>query len=173
MGQDILHRRNDPLDPRRVGHLARLHRHVDIDTGQYDLACKIHVIECFPAHAILLSNVATLLASRTRKGSRQHAAAPSSWPKYSRRRRPTDHRAQTQGQAGLRFVPSVATRHDEASGASRGSRRAAPGSTPAGGETAYRCLPISTAVSSIRQEKPHSLSYQVRIRHMRPSRTLV
>src|SRR6056297_274541 len=34
-------------------------------------------------------------------------------------------------------------------------------------------LPIATAVSDIRFEKPHSLSYQVRIRHIAPSMTFV
>lgn len=34
-------------------------------------------------------------------------------------------------------------------------------------------LPIATAVSDIRFEKPHSLSYQVRMRHIVPSMTLV
>lgn len=34
-------------------------------------------------------------------------------------------------------------------------------------------LPIATAVSDIRFEKPHSLSYHVRIRHIVPSITLV
>jgi len=34
-------------------------------------------------------------------------------------------------------------------------------------------LPMATAVSDIRFEKPHSLSYQVRMRHMVPSMTLV
>ena len=33
--------------------------------------------------------------------------------------------------------------------------------------------PIATAVSDMRFEKPHSLSYHVRIRHMVPSITLV
>ena len=34
-------------------------------------------------------------------------------------------------------------------------------------------LPIATAVSDMRFEKPHSLSYQVRIEHSVPSITLV
>ena len=34
-------------------------------------------------------------------------------------------------------------------------------------------LPIATAVSAMRFEKPHSLSYQVRMRHSVPSITLV
>ncbi len=34
-------------------------------------------------------------------------------------------------------------------------------------------LPIATAVSAMRLEKPHSLSYQVRMRHIVPSITLV
>ena len=34
-------------------------------------------------------------------------------------------------------------------------------------------LPIATAVSAMRLEKPHSLSYQVRIEHIVPSITLV
>src|SRR6056297_1106934 len=34
-------------------------------------------------------------------------------------------------------------------------------------------LPMATAVSNIRLEKPHSLSYHVRIRHIVPSMTLV
>ncbi len=34
-------------------------------------------------------------------------------------------------------------------------------------------LPIATAVSAMRLEKPHSLSYQLRMRTILPSRTLV
>ena len=38
---------------------------------------------------------------------------------------------------------------------------------------AYRNFPMATAVSPMRHEKPHSLSYQLRMRHMLPSMTLV
>jgi len=40
-------------------------------------------------------------------------------------------------------------------------------------EDEYRNLPMATAVSLMRFEKPHSLSYHVRIRTIVPSRTLV
>lgn len=41
------------------------------------------------------------------------------------------------------------------------------------GFAAQISLPMATAVSDMRFEKPHSLSYQVRMRHKRPSMTLV
>jgi hypothetical protein len=50
LGEDILHRRHDALDPRGVGDATVLHRHVDVDAGQDDLAAKLHVIEGFPGH---------------------------------------------------------------------------------------------------------------------------
>ena len=50
LAEDVLDRRHDALDPRRVGDPAVLDRHVDVDPGQHDLAFEVHVVERLPAH---------------------------------------------------------------------------------------------------------------------------
>ena len=48
--QNVLDRRHDLLDPRRIGHAAPLHRHVHIDPHQHHLAVQVEVVEGLPGH---------------------------------------------------------------------------------------------------------------------------
>ena len=68
-------------------------------------------------------------------------------------------------QRGMKAAPRVATGQKKRRPEGRRRRRS--------WKLGQSSFPIATAVSSIRQEKPHSLSYQLRTRHMEPSMTLV
>ena len=107
------------LDARRVGHLAVLHRHVEIDAQQYALAGDGGVVE-----------------GSERLGHQDASREPS----------------------GIGRSRSLV-----ASGRWRLGRRL----------PSQMSLPIATAVSAMRLEKPHSLSYQDSTRTNVPCITLV
>ena len=43
--QDVVHRGDDPLDPRGIGDAALFDRHVDVDTQEHALAVQFHIVQ--------------------------------------------------------------------------------------------------------------------------------
>jgi hypothetical protein len=72
LGEDILHRRHDPLDPRGVGHAAALHRHVDVDAGQDDPPPSSMSSRVFQAIAVSILQVGAFIT----KPRARHPAGP-------------------------------------------------------------------------------------------------
>ncbi len=141
--RDLRDRRRHPLDARRIGHAAVLRRNVEIDAQQHALAGDIDVIE----RAERCGHAAPLEASR---GS--DAVSTPSTSGHARVKRACSPAAP--GRAGLR------------------DRSWAPLSTGATLNPQIS-FAIATAVSAMRFEKPHSLSYQESTRTKSPSMTLV
>ena len=68
LGQNVAYRRHDLVDPGCVGHNGPLHRHVDIDPRQHDLARQIHIIHRFPAHGASPVPISPLFRPFSRQG---------------------------------------------------------------------------------------------------------
>ena len=127
--RDLLDRRRDALDARRVGDAAVLGRNVEVDAQQHALAGDVGVVEGAErlGHGQRLTSVRTR-SSDARSGVRSRVGRP---------RRTLDPRfREGDVQPQISFA-------------------------------------IATAVSAMRFEKPHSLSYQESTRTKLPSITLV
>ncbi len=145
---DFRDRRRDAFDARRIGHAAVLRRHVEIDAQEHAFARDIGVVE-------RAERFAHVSASQAFDGSDAfQLTAVLSCP-----------RTRASSPAAVRFERWTLSRHRcLASPAYRGQ------ATLANPQISFA---IATAVSAMRFEKPHSLSYQESTRTKLPSMTLV